>query len=117
MDLIDQIDEALITEERREKTAHYPSEASACIRQVYFKWQGHAPSDPIEPTSLWKMRIGDAIHGFIPDLLRKLGYEVEEEKPVLYEHPRLTKPVSGRLDILIRKDGNPWLARNRVSSC
>jgi len=106
MDILDRIEQAMMAEERREKTAHFPSECTACIRQVWYKWQGNAASDPIEPASLWRMGIGNAIHSILPEYMKAAGFAVEEEKSILFEHPRLTKPISGRMDIIFKENGS-----------
>ena len=108
MDLIDELDAVLLEHEKRDKVNHYPSEASACIRQTYYKWQGYDPSNPIEAGAVWKMSMGNSIHKIVPDLLVRAGYEVEEEKEVIFEHKSLEYPVKGRIDILFRRPDSVW---------
>jgi len=108
VDLIDELDAVLLEHEKREKLHHYPSEASACIRQTWYKWQGFDPTNPIEAGALWKMSMGNSIHKIVPELLARAGYEVEEEKDVEYKHPKLDHLIKGRMDILFRRPDSVW---------
>lgn len=108
MDLIDELDSVLLRKEKHDKQAHYPSEATDCLRKVYYRWTDTQPSNPIEAGGLWKMRFGDAVHKLVPDLLRGAEYEVEEEVPVEYSHSVLKYPIHGRIDIRFRRQPEVW---------
>jgi hypothetical protein len=117
MRLLDAIDRALeAPEQRKERTAYWPSEASAwlpiagedgeptdklelvgpCMRTLYWKELGVRATNPTDATGRLKMMAGDRIEGIILDLaaghlpiVRQLGVELDLG---------LKKPVRGRLD-------------------
>jgi len=106
MNLINSIDEYLLSSEGRKREHHYASDATACIRQLFYKWTGRKVSNPIEAGALWKMRMGDAIHGLIHEFLESSGYDIIDEVAARKEYEGLHHLVSVRADaIFATKDG------------
>lgn len=95
--LLDKIDSWLISKERRPRTSHYPSDVTACQRQLYYKWTGEPISRPIEPGSLWKMKMGDSLHDMIFDFLKSAGLDIIQEVEFKLDLG-LKYKLSGRLD-------------------
>ncbi len=84
----------------RKRTSHYPSDISACKRQLYYKWTEEPVSNPVTVGGMLKMKMGTAIHDIIPSLLELAGLESAPEVAVKKTHPRLLHPISGRIDNL-----------------
>ena len=36
----------MLDREHKDKNSHWPSEATACLKQLWYKWTGTEPSDP-----------------------------------------------------------------------
>lgn len=105
MNLINSIDDYLLSKEGRPRESHYASDATACIRQLYYKWNNTPPSNPIEAGALWKMRMGDAIHSLIHEFLVDSGYDIIDEVAQRKNYPDLKFPVSVRADAIFSHDG------------
>jgi hypothetical protein len=105
MNLIDKIDSYLIERERKKRVSHYPSDASKCLRQLYYKWTDEKESNPIEAGGYWKMSMGNKIHDLINEFLENAGLEIVNEISVKKEIEGLKYPISGRIDnIFIDED-------------
>jgi hypothetical protein len=116
--LINLIESAFGYGRGRKKDGHWPSEATACPRQVVYNWQGTTESDPIEPGGWWKIKLGSAIHELCqstlieieadPDKLKDLaweGFHVETEvRSGKVPVPGLVFPISYRMDITFIDD-------------
>lgn len=87
-------------ERTRSRTSHYPSDISACKRQLYYKWVEEPISNPITSGGLLKMRMGTATHDIIPGLLELAGLESVSEITTRLTPPTLQYPISGRIDNL-----------------
>ena len=90
-------------ERKHDRGGHYPSEANACSRQLWYKWKKTPESDPVYPTALIKMDIGNGIHKLVADWLKASGLELTEEVPFKYAHEKLKFPISGRMDIVYKE--------------
>ena len=106
MNLITEIDNYLLKErEHKDRNSYYPSEASKCMRQLYYKWTNHKASNPIEAGGIWKMRMGDAAHDMIHEFLVACGFEIINEV-AFKKDVGLKYPISGRIDnVFIDVDG------------
>ena len=79
MNLIDRIDNYLVTKESRKRERHYASDVSACKRQLFYKWKDKTKSNPISPGALWKMSSGNKLHDMIAEFLKETGLEIVSE--------------------------------------
>jgi len=102
--LITEIDNYLLSREGHERTAHYASDVSDCLRKLYYKWTEAPVSNPIEAGGYWKMNIGNSLQDMIQEFLREAGYEIAEEVADRQDIG-LTYPMSYRLDDLFIEDG------------
>jgi hypothetical protein len=98
--LIEKIEQGLTREKNKKRESHYPSDITACMRQLFFKWIEEPPSNPISPGGYLKMEMGNAIHALVPMWLEKAGLEIVSEISVSKSFPSLQYPISGRLDNL-----------------
>jgi len=98
--LIDRIDAYLLQEEKHIRTAHYPSDAASCLRQLFFKWIDEPVSNPIEVGTLWKFKMGDAMHDMMRTFLKEMNYELVSEIGERTMVTGLQYPISWRLDVL-----------------
>ena len=106
MNLINKIDEYLIKKEKRKRESHYPSEASKCLRQLYYKWTDYEESDPISAGGYWKMSMGSRIHEMVQEFLANSGLEIVDEVSFKKNIDVLEYPISGRIDnLFIDEDG------------
>jgi len=97
MNLINMIDDYLISSERRKRESHYPSDVSKCLRQLYYTWTGEDESNPIPAGGFWKMRMGDKIHALIYEFMNNAGFQIENEIS-FKQDIKLKYPISGRID-------------------
>lgn len=113
--MINIIDDVLRDQrEFRRKTSHYPSSARVetedsiigdCIRKQFYYWRNENLIE-IDPSGLWKMDMGEAIHNWVDaklnrELVSEIFDEVYQEFTIEY-HPEFLKyPVRGRIDNLI----------------
>ena len=104
MNLLDQIDEYFIRQEIKPRESHYPSDASACIRQLYYKWTGQAISDPITAGAIWKMKFGDATEYIIIEALKGLGKDVVNQLGGKLRLVGLQYPIGYRVDALFQEN-------------
>ena len=102
--LINSIDNYLLAEEGHKRTAHYASDVSACLRQLFFKWTEARVSNPIEAGALWKMNFGNAIHDLVATFLDKAGHDVITEVPDRVSIDGLKYPISFRIDNIFIDD-------------
>jgi len=98
MNLIDKVDNLLLEKEGRKRTSHYPSDITACNRQLYYKWVSMPKSNPMEAGAIWKMEFGNAIHELFGKWLQGLNISVETEVPIKQQIGQLKYPISGRID-------------------
>lgn len=85
---------------RREKKAHSPSEATKCIRQLWYRWKNETISDPVDEPGWFKMRMGDAVHDGIRALLKRKLDIIDEVKGTK-NIPGLFYPINFRVDSLL----------------
>src|SRR6056297_880349 len=70
MNIIDRLDEWLLDGGRRDRTSHYPSDVSSCLKQLYYKWNNIEPSDPPTAGNILKMEFGNQAEGIIKRYLQ-----------------------------------------------
>jgi hypothetical protein len=105
--LLNVLDNYLMSQEKRERTSHYPSDINACLRQLYYKWTKEPESDPITPGGYLKMGMGSSIHDYLFNQLLKSGLEVISEIEFKKTFPILKYPISGRVDnLFVDSDNN-----------
>lgn len=90
--------------------SHYPSSAGfkyadgavvgPDILSQFLRWTGVKPSNPPDGPSIMKMRLGDATHKALADILAKAGINVLTETSFKRNVEGLVYPVSGRTDFL-----------------
>jgi len=95
--LIDRIDNWLVSKEHRARTSHYPSDLLACRRQLYYKWTKEPITRPMEAGAHWKTRIGDSLHDMIFGFLKDSGLDIVREIEFKLDLG-LKYKISGRLD-------------------
>lgn len=91
--------------------SHYPSSAGfkysdgtvigPDILSSFYKWTGVKPSNPSDGPSLMRMKLGDATHGVLGNILSKAGKNVLIETSFKKNVDGLLNPVSGRTDFLL----------------
>jgi len=84
----------------KKRESHYPSDISACKRQLYYKWTDEPVSNPVTAGGMLKMKMGTAIHDIVPNLLELAGLESVPEIAVKKSTSYLKYPISGRIDNL-----------------
>lgn len=101
MNLIDKIDEYLLKKENiRDRIKHYPSDANACMRQLFYKWTTEPATNPVSASGLWKMKMGDSIHDLIHEFLSEAGFTIIPEVGGEKYLPGLNYPIGYRMDNL-----------------
>jgi hypothetical protein len=93
-----------IAKRGRKRTSHYPSDISACDRQLYYKWQGIEESNPFDLLSKYRFVMGDSIHDSLYDILKSTGLDIRAEVSGKYYHNVLHYPISYRVDNLFVHD-------------
>ena len=110
INLLERIDNYLISYDSHKRKSHYPSQASImtadgvigkCNRAQWYGWKKYKPTNPPTASGMWKMKMGDSIHAYIARWIREMGYQVEEEHSFEHNHNKLKYPISGRLDNII----------------
>lgn len=118
VNILNLLEKAFSYGEGRVKTAHWPSEATACPRQIVYSWMETPKSNPIDGSGWWSIKLGGSIHELCqstleaierdPEMLAALGwpgYKVRSEvrsEDVYVEG--LRKPFRFRMDITIVDD-------------
>ena len=103
------IDDHLDEEARPKKIgAYYPSEIGMCIRRSYYSYISPKPT---EPGALRIFALGNNLHAFIADVLKKSDEFsfVEDEKPIRipYKDEKTSFTIYGRIDdFVITKNTN-----------
>lgn len=69
--LIEIIDHIMLSEERKKREHHYPSDGVKCSRQLWYSWNDYKKSNPIEPAQLCKIRMGNSIHNEFANILKE----------------------------------------------
>jgi len=106
MNIINLLDTYIVKSELRDRTAHYPSDANTCRRQLFYKWTKVAPSNPMDASAIYKMQMGNAIHDLLFKLLKEAGLTISNEIAFKYKSPFLKYEISGRIDnVFIDADG------------
>lgn len=105
MNLINEIDNFLLSEENRKRTSHYPSDIMACSRQLYLKWIEIPKSNPMNAGAIWKMKIGTAIHEQIHIWLKGAGFDIADEMKFQKRFANMKYPLSGAIDNVFLKNG------------
>lgn len=111
MNIINSFDDFLLQSETREKRTHNPSDLTACLRQLYYKWNGVEKSNPPTAGNIIKMQFGNlAEELLVPWLDNEVhkghiqGYEQQVE--VWSNEPDLEIQLHGYQDfVLTRPDG------------
>lgn len=103
LNLIDRIDKYLMEGGSRKRERHYPSDISACSRQLYYKWTSEKVSNPITAGAFWKMRSGDSLHQMIVQFLKDSGIELVPEVAARQRILGLKYEFSYRMDLLFIK--------------
>jgi len=103
---INMLDSWLAEGESYERKSHYASDATACRRQLWYKWNGVAKSDPPTAGALLKMKMGVAAEVIYERFLQaKLEEGAIKSYDTQYAHREkikgLTHPLSMKLDFLI----------------
>lgn len=94
-------------EEGREKTSFWASETEAPLFDIYHKWKGTEPTDPINPEKLLVFSAGKMMELALVDQMSALGLidEIEEDQHRI-EIEREGIPITGYMDAKL-KDGTP----------
>jgi hypothetical protein len=111
MNIISSFDEFLLQNETRKKRTHNPSDLTACLRQLYYKWNGVEKSNPPTAGNIIKMQFGNLAEELLVPWLdnevhkgRIQGYEQQVE--VWSNEPDLEVQLHGYQDfVLTRPDG------------
>jgi hypothetical protein len=110
--LITLIEKAFSYGQGKKKDGHWPSEITACPRQIVYRWRGIGESNPIDATGWWRIQLGNSIHELCqttlerieqdPEMLKEIGwpgFHVETEvRSGKIPVPTLKYPISYRLD-------------------
>jgi hypothetical protein len=107
MNLINRIDNYLVKSRKEYKRErHYPSDISACVRQLFYKWKNEKPTNPIDATGYWKMGMGNKIHDLVNEFLDSEGMEIINEIANRKKLDFLKHEISYRIDnLFIDEDG------------
>lgn len=97
-------------------TRHNPSSASfkyasgktigKDLLELYLKWKGTKPSNPITPQALLRMSLGNGAHDEIAKILAKAGIKAMSEVAGKSSIPGLKSQVSYRVDGLHELEGD-----------
>jgi hypothetical protein len=114
MNLIDRLDNYLLSGEQRQRRSHHPSDVTSCLRQLYYKWNNVPMSDPPTAGNIIKMRFGDGAEAIVRKWLewerdaRKV-VEFAEQVEVSAVHHDLGYPIHGYEDFVVwPTDGKPF---------
>jgi len=84
MDFLKLFDEWLVNDEQWDRKSHYASDATACRRQLYWRWKNEPMSDPPTAGNYLKMRMGNTIEN---DLVQgAIAWMVETERIKDFTH-------------------------------
>ncbi len=98
--LINLIESAFAFGQGRSKNAHWPSEATACPRQVVYRWRGLSESNPIDPTGWWRIKLGDSIHELCQSTLHEIEDDPERKAALAWENFHVdTEVKSGKINV------------------
>lgn len=101
VEFLDRYAKKKLSQPKRPKEKHWPSDAGTCIRALVYRWQGVEGLKP-EPRTFFIFEDGNLHHRSIRELLRQAGIElVMEETPISDPERR----ISGKLDAVIRLAG------------
>lgn len=92
-----------------QKKSHWPSEVSACKRQLWYKWRGVEKSNPITAPGWVKMELGHATHDRIFKWLKDSGIQIINEISGEKVLGWLKYPIHYRIDNVIEKDGRDYI--------
>lgn len=113
MNILNMIDTYLEDESKnfsRKREHHYASDVNACTRQLYYKWKSEKRSNPVDSSSILKMRMGDKIHDLVYDILKNAGYDIISEVGERQQIDGLKHKISYRLDNIISDSKSGELA-------
>lgn len=90
--------------ERPEKTIYFSEIGDQCERRLWYRANGAADVEPINPASRVKFMYGDVLEGLVLQLCRDAGHTVEcEQEVVEYVDSATGWRVRGKLDAVIDK--------------
>ena len=106
MNIVDRLDTFLLESSKRERKTHYPSDVTACVRQLAYKWNGYDETDPPTAGNIIKMRFGNLAEDILEDWLKwELANgtieSYDKESEVWGGDPDLEYPIHGYIDFVI----------------
>jgi len=106
MKVIDVIEKQMMAEEEetRERRSYWPSEATMCLRKLFYKWTETQESNPIPPSGRWKMDMGNAGESVLREWLSKTGLELLGKMKAELDVEDLNYPISGEADEIINDE-------------
>jgi len=105
MNILSKIDLYLENREHERSENHYPSEASKCLRAIWYSRKKVPKSNPMDASAIWKTEMGNAIHDRIAKFLADMGINARDEIPFKKNIEGLKFPVSGRIDNVFNEIG------------
>ena len=107
--MITELQKFLIEDEQaggKKKTSMWPSETEAMVFDIYHKWVGTTPTNPIQPETSVIFATGKALEEAMVKKMVDAGLAQDLEEQVHIEIERLGVPISGYIDAL-DKSGDP----------
>ncbi len=99
--------EWLLEENRKPKRSHWPSDVTACRRQLWYKWKGTPKTNPPTAANHVKMKFGHVAEYIMRDFLDWLverkqiaNYDEQVYIDVNFGHEH---PVHGKIDAMVRR--------------
>lgn len=91
---------------KRPRTSHHAGDAEACLRRLWYSWEG-VPPDDLQATESFAMPIGAAIEEFVVELLSAARIPIHEREHKL-SMPVGERPLVGKADFMLDFTPEDW---------
>jgi hypothetical protein len=87
------------------RNAHWASQCWNCLIRTLCEWKGIEPTNPESPNLHKIFKMGEKIEDVVAEGYRFDNSVIARDFPVAIKDPRLMFNISGRVDVVILKDG------------